>query len=164
MTSVRFHPGVSVLLLLFLFIPLAAKDHAKNSCNHCANKRSGKNDAAGARLISGCNAKTRIGSLSPEEAERYCKWVVRLRREPEPTATTETNYSDREKIEAAIHPLKLVQPPQVEGDFAGVLVAHPNGTPGDFEIVWLRRNADVWTIDRTADSFAERRQSGGNRH
>jgi hypothetical protein len=97
--------------------------------------------------------------------ERYCKWVVRLRWEPTHTATTETHSSDRQKIEAAIHPLKLVQPPQFEGDFAGVLVAHPNGTPGDFEVVWLRRNADFWTVDRTADAFAEhKKQSGGNRH
>jgi hypothetical protein len=66
--------------------------------------------------------------------QEHCRWLVRF--QPSPTR------NDQKAISAALKNRKAVQPIQIAGDEASVLVMGES----DFEVVFLKRKEQGWEI------------------
>jgi hypothetical protein len=126
-------------MLLALAITSAEQTRSDN-CRDCGEKK--------ARLLDTCS-RERIGSVTPEEAARYCQWVVRVAPASgvRQRATAAKATAEDRAIRAAIAPLEPVQPAQIESERAGVLAERPGSPAGDYAIVALTKQAGTWRVD-----------------
>jgi hypothetical protein len=99
--------------------------------------------APSGRLVAGCGDGDAPASLSPAERERYCRSIVRFRRYDAGTKARPPKSAEQSAVESVLGDLIAIQPAQIDGDRASVLVQR-NG--GEFAVVSLARSGDVWKI------------------
>jgi hypothetical protein len=85
--------------------------------------------------------------------------MVRVRKpEPGDPVLASSTSSEFAPIEVAIRPLNVIQPAQIKGSVASVLATDPKGAPGNFTVVWLRKEDNVWRVDRAIDAAIVQRR------
>jgi hypothetical protein len=120
---------------------------AISSCVLASDASSGP---AEGRLIPGCEDPDTLASLTPADRERYCRWVVRFRRD---TRVRAFRSEEQLAVESALGELEAVQPAQIEGDRASVLAQRKSG---EFTVVSLEKRGGAWTAVRVTDPSASR--------
>lgn len=140
---------VPAVVMLLPQDQVRCQEKNEESCRHCTDKRAPSESRK--ELISGCEELRRTGSLTLAEAERYCRWVVRVApatadRARRPAEKTK----DQIQIEGALGNFQAMLPAEVQGDRASVL-ARSSTDEGKFSVIWLSKRSGVWEIESVMD-------------
>jgi hypothetical protein len=98
------------------------------------------------RLTTGCVDRT----VSPE----FCGWVVRYRTDDSANPVRTAKTAEQQAVESSLMNYSAVQPAQIQGTRASVLVQRPSG---DFAVISLTKRDGAWAIVTVAEPVQARR-------
>jgi hypothetical protein len=121
-----------------------AEQAPSENCRDCRPQKS--------RLLDTCTRK-QTASLSPEEAARYCQWVVRVApgQGARSRVSSPSKAPEDRAIRAAIAPFQAVQPAQIDSDRAGVLAERLGSPGGNYAIIALTKKAGKWRVESVTE-------------
>lgn len=148
------HSAFGTGLVVTLLLTAAVSRADGESCRHCVEPRQERRlPAVSARLVNTCG-NARLSSLTTAERARYCRWVVRVAPAEAERQRPGLPSPEYAAIEAAVAPLLLVQPPQVQGEQASVLAERSSAAGREFAVVALTKRDGTWMVESVTSAGA----------